>query len=181
PAGNHESILHKRVKRTLPSDFQLTEEWIQRLYEIARTDSNSRMARGVCGVCLLQAFQMMAELQEYHSQGPLSTGGYFFDTAPNTDPFISFRQRYAYLNLIIENLPIMFNVDLIGLRLLVLATATYILPQYQWILSREFGTRSEIRSHIRSLINSPPGSVWLAVMIQMRPDRTPAGARRSNT
>ncbi|MFE1941051.1 DUF1561 family protein, partial [Leptospira kirschneri] len=74
-AGNHESILHKRVKRTLPPDFQLTEAWIRRLYEIARTDSNSRMSRGVCGVCMLQALQMIAELQEYHSQGPLQSGG----------------------------------------------------------------------------------------------------------
>ncbi|EMJ92336.1 hypothetical protein LEP1GSC198_0030 [Leptospira kirschneri str. JB] len=29
---------------------------------------------------------MLAELQEYHSQGPLQSGGYFFDTAPDTNP-----------------------------------------------------------------------------------------------
>ncbi|WP_078131762.1 DUF1561 domain-containing protein [Leptospira kirschneri] len=175
PAGNHKSILHKRVKRTLPPDFQLTEAWIQRLYAIAISASPTAQRSGICGVCLLQAFQMMAELQEYHSQGPLSAGGYFFDTAPNTDPFISFRQRYAYLNLIIENLPIMFNVDLIGLRLLVLATATYMLPQYEWIVSPEMNTRPEMITHINTLINSPPGSFWLAIMERQRPDGTIVG------
>ncbi|EKR25721.1 PF07598 family protein [Leptospira interrogans serovar Bataviae str. L1111] len=175
PAGNKENILHRRVKRTLPPDFQLTEEWIQRLYAIATSASPTAQRSGVCGVCLLQTFQMLAELQEYHSQGPLSAGGYFFDTAPNTDPFISFRQRYPDLNLIIENLPIMFNVDLIGLRLLVLATAAYMLPQYEWIVSPEIETRPEMITHINSLINSPPGSFWLAMMDRQRPDGTIVG------
>ncbi|MGE8725703.1 DUF1561 domain-containing protein [Leptospira interrogans] len=175
PAGNHGSIIHRRVKRTLPPDFQLTEEWIQRLYAIATSASPTAQRSGICGVCLLQSFQMLAELQEYHSQGPLSAGGYFFDTAPNTDPFISFRQRYPDLNLIIENLPIMFNVDLIGLRLLVLATATYMLPQYEWIVSPEIETRPEMITHINSLINSPPGSFWLAMMDRQRPDGTIVG------
>ncbi|WP_000374996.1 DUF1561 family protein, partial [Leptospira interrogans] len=150
-------------------------EWIQRLYAIATSASPTAQRSGICGVCLLQSFQMLAELQEYHSQGPLSAGGYFFDTAPNTDPFISFRQRYPDLNLIIENLPIMFNVDLIGLRLLVLATATYMLPQYEWIVSPEIETRPEMITHINSLINSPPGSFWLAMMDRQRPDGTIVG------
>ncbi|EKO61001.1 PF07598 family protein [Leptospira kirschneri str. H2] len=175
PAGNHESILHKRVKRTLPPDFQLTEEWIQRLYEITRSTTDPGTIRGICGMCLIQSFQMMAELQEYHSQGPLQSGGYFFDTAPNTDPFISFRQRYPLLDILLADVPTVYGPVDDSSRMLTYVSAQNILPQYQWILSREFGTRSEIRSHIRSLINSPPGSVWLAVMIQMRPDRTPAG------
>ncbi|EKR10425.1 PF07598 family protein [Leptospira kirschneri serovar Valbuzzi str. 200702274] len=175
PAGNHESILHKRVKRTLPPDFQLTEEWIQRLYEITRSTTDPGTIRGICGICLIQSFQMMAELQEYHSQGPLSAGGYFFDTAPNTDPFISFRQRYPLLDMLLADVPTVYGPVDDSSRMLTYVSAQNILPQYQWILSGEFGTQSEIRSHIRSLINSPPGSVWLAVMIQMRPDRTPAG------
>ncbi|MBE8310276.1 DUF1561 family protein, partial [Leptospira borgpetersenii] len=64
PAGKRENIVHRRVKRELPPDFQLTEAWIRRLYEIARTDPSSRTSRGVCGVCMLQALQMIAELQE---------------------------------------------------------------------------------------------------------------------
>ncbi|EKO15088.1 DUF1561 domain-containing protein [Leptospira kirschneri] len=173
--GNQASATHKRVLRTLPPDFQLTEAWIRRLYEINRSTTNPGTIRGICGICLIQSFQMMAELQEYHSQGPLQSGGYFFDTAPNTDPFISFRQRYPLLDMLLADVPTVYGPVDDSSRMLTYVSAQNILPQYQWILSREFGTRSEIRSHITSLINSPPGSVWLAVVIQMRPDRTPAG------
>ncbi|WP_138995863.1 DUF1561 family protein, partial [Leptospira borgpetersenii] len=69
------------VKRTLPPNFQLSDDWIRRLYEIAVSTIDTARPSGVCGVCLLQSFQMLAELQEYHSQGPLQSGGYFFDTA----------------------------------------------------------------------------------------------------
>ncbi|WP_000533978.1 DUF1561 family protein, partial [Leptospira interrogans] len=80
-----------RIKRTLPPDFQLTEEWLRRLYDIATSASLTEgQIHGICGVCLLQTFQMLAELQEYHSHGPLQGGGYFFNTAPDTDPFDSF-------------------------------------------------------------------------------------------
>ncbi|WP_426580429.1 DUF1561 domain-containing protein [Leptospira interrogans serovar Szwajizak] len=175
PAGNKESIVHKRAKRTLPPDFQLTEAWIQRLYDITRSTTDPGTIHGICGICLIQSFQMMAELQEYHSRGPLTSGGYFFDTAPNTDPFISFRQRYPLLDMLLSDIPTVYGSIDDSSRVLTYVSAQTILPQYQWILSHEFSTQSEIRSHIRSLINSLPGSIWLAVMIQMRPDRTPAG------
>ncbi|UOG49613.1 DUF1561 domain-containing protein [Leptospira noguchii] len=175
PAGNQESLKHKRVKRTLPSDFQLSEDWIQRLYEITRSTAEPGTILGICGTCLLQSFQMLAELQEYHSQGPLQSGGYFFDTAPDTDPFDSFRQRYPLFYTLLRDVPTVYGSADDSSRMLTYISARTILPQYRWILSSEFGTQSEIRSHVRSLINSSPGSVWLAVMIQMRPDRTPAG------
>ncbi|NUL43556.1 DUF1561 family protein, partial [Leptospira interrogans serovar Copenhageni] len=38
-----------------------------------------------------------------------------------------------------------------------------------------FTTRSEILSHITSLIDSPAGSIWLALMRRQRPDGTIAG------
>ncbi|MFE1941053.1 DUF1561 family protein, partial [Leptospira kirschneri] len=65
PAGKKEHY-NIRVKRTLPSDFQLTEEWIKRLYDIAISTVTDAEASGICGVCLLHTFQMLAELQEYH-------------------------------------------------------------------------------------------------------------------
>ncbi|MGE8767205.1 DUF1561 family protein, partial [Leptospira interrogans] len=68
PAGkkeNHNII----VKRTLPPGFQLTEEWIRRLYDITNStlSAGEVQIHGICGVCLLHTFQMLAELQEYHS------------------------------------------------------------------------------------------------------------------
>ncbi|EJO70010.1 PF07598 family protein [Leptospira kirschneri serovar Grippotyphosa str. RM52] len=175
PAGNHESILHKRVKRTLPPDFQLTEAWIRRLYEIARTDSNSRMSRGVCGVCMLQALQMIAELQEYHSQGPLQSGGYFFNTAPNTNPFISFGQRHPDLDRLLVDIYRVFERFFDTNYTLGYLSAMNLLPQYEWGRTREFTTMSEIRSHIRALIASPPGNIWLLLMTMVHSDGTRGG------
>uniref|UniRef100_UPI00051A639D DUF1561 family protein n=1 Tax=Leptospira interrogans TaxID=173 RepID=UPI00051A639D len=172
PAGKHGSIIHRRVKRTLPPDFQLTEEWIQRLYAIARSTTRQTQHSGICGVCLLQTFQMLAELQEYHSQRPLSAGGYFFDTAPNADPFISFRQRYPLLDNTLSDAINIFGPSYNTTWLLTLAYAITMLPQYEWTLSNTFNTRPEILSYISSLINSPPGSIWLAILRWRRPDGT---------
>ncbi|WP_139357215.1 DUF1561 family protein, partial [Leptospira alexanderi] len=174
PAGNKEGLAHKRVKRTLPPDFQLSDDWIRRLYQIAASSSSttSGQARGICGVCLLHGFQILAELQEYHSQGPLRSGGYFFDTVPNRNPFISFEQRYPLLNMLLTDVPEVYDPVSYSNRRLALASARTMLPQYNWIPSREFATRFEIMDHIRSLINSPPGSIWLGVFRQLRPDRT---------
>ncbi|EMG13522.1 hypothetical protein LEP1GSC151_0207 [Leptospira interrogans serovar Grippotyphosa str. LT2186] len=55
PAGKRENIVHRRVKRELPPDFQLTEAWIRRLYEIATSvsaESETRVS-GICGPCAL--------------------------------------------------------------------------------------------------------------------------------
>ncbi|WP_235596133.1 DUF1561 family protein, partial [Leptospira weilii] len=174
PAGNKESLAYKRVKRTLPPDFQLTDDWIRRLYQIAASSSptSSGQARGVCGVCLLHGFQMLAELQEYHSQGPLRSGGYFFDTVYYRNPFVSFEQRYPLLNMLLTDVPQVYDPVNYSNRRLALASARTMLPQYNWVPSREFATRSEIISHINSLINSPPGSIWLGVFSQLRPDGT---------
>ncbi|EMN04772.1 PF07598 family protein [Leptospira kirschneri serovar Bim str. 1051] len=176
PAGKKEHY-NIRVKRTLPSDFQLTEEWIKRLYDIAISTVTDAEASGICGVCLLHTFQMLAELQEYHSREPLTSGGYFFDTAPNRDPFISFRQRYPELDGSLAYIPRVYNSDNPDTRprLLTLISAMNMMPLYDWTPSREFTTRLEMLSHITSLISSSPGSIWLALMRRQRPDGTIAG------
>ena len=51
---------------------------------------------GDCGVCLLNSYQMIAELTEY-TYAPLELGGFFFDTLYGHNPFISFRNRYPLL------------------------------------------------------------------------------------
>ncbi|WP_426580410.1 DUF1561 domain-containing protein [Leptospira interrogans serovar Szwajizak] len=171
PAGKKENH-NIRIKRTLPSDFQLTEEWIQRLYDIAISTIIDAQVSGICGVCLLQTFQMLAELQEYHSHGPLQSGGYFFDTAPNTDPFISFRQRYPLLDTMLTDAATAYGPDYNTTRLLTLVSAMSMMPQYEWTPSIEFTTRSDMHSHIRSLIDSPPGSIWLGLIQRRESDET---------
>ncbi|EKO16473.1 DUF1561 family protein, partial [Leptospira kirschneri] len=179
PAGKRESLVHTRVKRNLPFDFQLTDAWIRRLYNIARSNSDESATRtsGTCGTCMLQALQMIAELQEYHSRGPFQTGGYFFDTAPNRDPFISFGQRYPELERILADIPKkyshypLYNTQ----RFLAYASTDTMLPQYFWFTSSEFTNRAEILSHIDSLINSSPGNIWLAVLTWQNSDGTIVG------
>ncbi|EJP16338.1 DUF1561 domain-containing protein [Leptospira interrogans] len=177
PAGNHVSLGHKRIVRTLPPDFQLSEAWIRRLYQIAISTVDTTQGSGICGICTLQAFQMVAELQEYHSQEPLQSGGYFFDTAPNTDPFISFRQRYPFLDRLLTDIPRAYSsINVVPAdnrnRLVTFASARTILPQYNWAISAEFTTRSEILSHVSSLIDSSHGSLWIAILGRRRPDGT---------
>ncbi|MFA4795050.1 DUF1561 domain-containing protein [Leptospira kirschneri] len=177
PAGNHVSLEHKRIVRTLPPDFQLSEAWIRRLHQIAISTVNTTQGSGICGICTLQAFQMLAELQEYHSQEPLQSGGYFFDTAPNTDPFISFRQRYPFLDRLLTDIPRTYNsINVVPAynrnRLVTFASARTILPRYNWAISAEFTTRSEILSHVSSLIDSSHGSLWIAILGRRRPDGT---------
>ncbi|AXR66962.1 DUF1561 domain-containing protein [Leptospira mayottensis] len=179
PAGNKKNDAYKRVKRNLSSDFQLTDDWVRRLYDIARS-ATYESARpgyrpqqiGVCGVCLIHSFQMLAELQEYHSQRPLQSGGYFFDTAPDRDPFISFSRRYRELYRLLTNVPVTYSNR--G-RVLAFASTTIMMPQYEWESSSPITTRPEMLSHIRSLINSPPGSIWLALMRRRRANGTVSG------
>ncbi|WP_036043647.1 DUF1561 family protein, partial [Leptospira alstonii] len=180
PAGSKESHAYKREKRTLPPDFQLSDAWIRRLYAIATSvsaQSSTTTSRGICGACALHSFQMIAELQEYHSQGPLQSGGYFFDTAPDTDPFISFGQRYPNLERLLEDVPKKYAPYPLYFtqRFLSFASISTMLPQYLWSTSNEFTTRADILSHISSLVNSPPGSIWLGVVTRQFPNGTTDG------
>ncbi|OMI11739.1 hypothetical protein BUQ74_21210, partial [Leptospira weilii serovar Heyan] len=76
------------------------------------------------------------------------------------------------LNMLLTDVPQVYDPVNYSNRRLALASARTMLPQYNWVPSREFATRPEIISHINSLINSPPGSIWLGVFSQLRPDGT---------
>ncbi|MFA4796646.1 DUF1561 family protein, partial [Leptospira kirschneri] len=165
PAGNKESLVHKRVVRTLPPNFQLTEEWIRRLYAIATSNTPPVSVEAICRNCMFHSMQMLAELQEYHSQGPLQSGGYFFDTAPNTDPFISFRQRYPELSALINDIPEGYGRITSSNRIRAYGYVRSMLPQYLWNLSNEFTTPTEIRSQVNWLFRNPAGSIWLTMVL----------------
>ncbi|EMI72650.1 DUF1561 family protein, partial [Leptospira noguchii] len=165
PAGNQESLGHKRVKRTLPPDFQLTEAWIRRLYNIATSNTQPVSVEEISSTCFLHSFQMLAELQEYHSQGPLQSGGYFFDTTPDTDPFVSFRLRYPELNILITGIPEIYGRITSSTRIHTYGFARAMLPQYLWNLSNELTTPTEIRSHVNGLFSNSAGSIWLAIAL----------------
>ncbi|PAF52243.1 hypothetical protein BKH44_03840 [Helicobacter sp. 13S00477-4] len=120
---------------------------------------------------------MIAELQEYYSSTPLQSGGYFFDTAPNTNPFISFRQRFPSLDSIMTNAPQWYGVPLnpsdtsfmIATRV-AFSTTQSILPNFTWSLSAPSTNRSDILAAIRTLLDQRPGTIWIGLMTYTHPD-----------
>lgn len=159
----------------LPSDFTLSDAWINRLYAIDYTSDSGPSLSGVCGTCLLQAYQIIAELLQDPTTPP-SSGGYFFDTASRADPFISFRARnsflYATLNDILGyyNYPVANRSDNF-VRVMDRAAASNIsmLPQYNWIRLGESTNPTGINNLLQRMVDSPAGSVFLVIMEQYNP------------
>ncbi|MCZ2329021.1 DUF1561 family protein, partial [Bartonella sp. F02] len=152
-------------------------EWRKRLYAIAVSTDSTTISAGICGTCLLQAYQMIAELQEYYPSSPLASGGYFFDTQPNRDPMISFGQRYSDLYTFMLNATALYGAPLtpvetddeINLRI-ALAVTQAVLPRFTWNASRVLTHRGEILAAIRNFFRAPVGSVWIAFLTYTFPD-----------
>ncbi|AGF74292.1 hypothetical protein BAnh1_04110 [Bartonella australis AUST/NH1] len=171
--GNKQNISEskRRVKRSLPPNFQFNEAWRKRLYAIATSTSDVTASVGICGTCLLQTYQMIAELQENFSGPPRSSGGYFFDTAPSTDPMISLRERFASIHNVMQNAPQFYGVplsptetsDMIAARI-ASSTTQSVLPRFSWMLSNLATDRSAILDSIRRLLDAPPGTIWIGLV-----------------
>ncbi|PAF53573.1 hypothetical protein BKH42_05165 [Helicobacter sp. 13S00482-2] len=168
--GGKKNLLEKKIKRSLPPSFVLNDAWIKRLWEIATSADGSEEAIFICGFCLLHSYQMIAELQEYHIQGPLGAGGYFFDTAQDVNAFISFSNRFPLLR---ERLEALFHIEEMPLlpgesrqtrtRRLAWMASTLMLPQYNWSPSSIRTTDQEIRNLIQELFDAPIGTLWLGL------------------
>ncbi|KEG16546.1 DUF1561 family protein [Bartonella bacilliformis] len=174
------STAKTRTKRSLPPDFQLTEQWMRRLWDIARSNiPGSSPKISFCGVCMLHTMQMLAELQEDYISGSRQTGGYFFNTRPGVDPFISFRNRFPVLT---ERLEATISYNTVPWRAnenvftrtsrVSRAIALILLPRYDWRPSNLATTEDEIRSELRKLLRFPPGTLWYVVIIRSNRDRT---------
>lgn len=158
---------HKRAARSLPPSFRLNEEWIKRFYQIGAT-SDGRVERiGVCGVCLLQSFQIIAELESFHSTHALSSGGYFFDTAPHTSPFTSFRARYpalaARLGELVVTRPALEDRESYHLSIMrnFEAMAQTMLPGFVWRASTLNEAPEAREQMLQTMLNAPLGSLWI--------------------
>ncbi|AGF74153.1 hypothetical protein BAnh1_02700 [Bartonella australis AUST/NH1] len=167
----------KRVKWTLPPDFELTEEWKRRLYAIATSTDGSWVLVGMCGTCFLQTLQMIAELQEGYPGSPRTSGGYFFDTAPDTNPFISLRRRSRQLyrelqlSVIVDGVLLTQADDLVTALARSAATVTQAaLPNFTWSLSAIAIGQTAIHSAIRGLLRAPAGTIWVALAFYTLPD-----------
>ena len=163
----------------LPRDFDLSA-WEQRLLQIINTTSRSSDAtiQGICGVCLLQAYQIIAEFMRYHNSPPTS-GGYFFDTAPNTDPFVSFRQRHSILHDTLADIEEYYEIStraaasvFINSMNTAMASSISMLPQHDWILFGASADSQGVENLMQRAFNeSSTGSLYLAFILRFLPER----------
>ena len=155
----------------LPQGFSLTEAWINRLLAITSTKDNTDFTQGVCGVCLLQSFQMLAELLE-NPQMPRTSGGYFFDTQAGANPFISFAARNSLLYQTLDDLVEWFPSYSAGEvatqqeifefnNNLALMSAVALLPQYDWRIVATSQEANDVARVVSALFNAPQGSAFL--------------------
>lgn len=178
---NEESKAKARTLRSLPPTFQITEDWIRRFWEISTTaQSGTRPLIGLCGPCLLHSYQIVAELHQNYIRGPIHSGGYFFDTAPNTDAIASFRRRFPILaerlqqTMAFDNRPLRadesYTTRSVRIRY---AMALTMFPDFHITTSRHETDERAIRNEIDEMFRSPVGTIWIVSFFI----RTPAGLR----
>lgn len=175
PAPGYESsIISHRTKRTLPQQFSLTQEWIDRLYSIATTSNvEERGLIGICGVCLLHSYSMIAEMQEYAFGSPPSNRGYFFDIAFHQNPFNSFSSRFPLLAQRLQDSMQFFDLPYLQgenrlrrYRRSLYAMSLAMLPQYQWYIQNFSDDISTIRDMISNLLTYQNGSLFMYVVVR---------------
>ena len=155
----------------LPQDFALNDAWRARLLAIISTKDGSDFTQGVCGVCLLQSFQILAELLE-NPFSPRTSGGYFFDTQAGANPFVSFAARNSLLYQTLDDLVEWFPSYSAGEvatqqeifefnNNLALMSAVALLPQYEWRIVATSQGAGDVGRVVNALFNAPQGSAFL--------------------
>ncbi|EYS92513.1 hypothetical protein X471_00001 [Bartonella bacilliformis str. Heidi Mejia] len=173
--GTKENVAKIRVKRSLPHDFHFTDQWKKRLWQIAVSSTPMGLETiGLCGPCMVQTMQILAELQERHQREPFQNGeGYFFNTQEGVDPFISLRTRFPDLTRRLETTrinhdrPYHVGEDFVTrMSRLARAMALMMLPQYEWRPLTLARTHEEMISRIRDILRAPAGTTWFSVAIR---------------
>lgn len=161
----------------LPSYFSLNEAWIARLWHINISADTSRASSGVCGICLLQAYQAIAELLETHAH-PRGSGGYFFDTGAGVNPFASFYARNSLLHDTLQDILGYYDSPASNHRELfyrgtsrALASSISMLPQYEWSVLGQSVEESGIHALAQRVLERPVGSVFLFAMVRLNAGR----------
>lgn len=155
----------------LPYNFILSDSWRARLLAIINTNDGGDTTAGVCGVCLLQSFQIIAELLE-NPLVPRTYGGYFFDTQYGANPFISFESRNSLLYQTLDDIVDWFPQYMEGESAtqqeifiynnnLALMSAIALLPQYNWRVFATSQGQGDVWRVVDSLFGAPVGSAFL--------------------
>ena len=158
----------------LPYHFSLNDAWRARLLAIINTNDGSATSAGVCGVCLLHSFQIIAELLE-NPRVPRTSGGYFFDTQAGTNPFISFQARNSLLYHTLDDIVSWFphyaqsptispQEEFIYNNNLALMSATALLAQHNWRIATRAHNPSDIPRVINTIFNAPRGSAFILLL-----------------
>ncbi|MCI5786641.1 DUF1561 family protein [Helicobacter trogontum] len=128
---------------------------------------------GICGVCLLQSYQMIAEMQEYPFGSPPSNRGYFFDIAFHQNPFNSFSSRFPLLAQRLQDSMRFFDLPylqgenrLSRYRRSLYAMSLAMLPQYQWYIVNFTDERDSMRNMIHSLFSYQHGALFMYVVVR---------------
>lgn len=115
---------------------------------------------------------------QYHNSPPTS-GGYFFDTAPNTDPFVSFRQRHSILHDTLADIEEYYEITtraassvFINSMNTAMASSISMLPQYNWHLTGASADTQGITDLMqRAFDESSTGSLYLVFLLRFLPER----------
>ncbi len=158
----------------LSYDFSLNDAWRTRLLAIINTNDGSATSSGVCGVCLLQSFQIIAELLE-NPHTPRVSGGYFYDTQMGANPFVSFESRNSLLYHTLDDIVRWFpsyaqsptispNEEFDYNNNLALMSAIALLPQHNWRITTRAQNPSDIPRVINTIFNSQRGSAFVLLL-----------------
>ncbi|MDU7692754.1 MAG: DUF1561 family protein [Helicobacter sp.] len=160
----------------LPPSFNLTPEWINRLYQVAITAPSGPSTIGVCGTCLLHSFEMVAEMMRNQFSTPPAGRGVFFDLSRGSDPATSLRARYPLLAQRLEGTRTFANrqysadEDLATRsRRLLYNIATMMLPEYDWHMYDLINTDTGLDSLVTRMLRAPTGTLWVAAMNRTLP------------
>lgn len=157
-------------------DFNL-EAWVSRLAQIASSTDGSLFHQGVCGTCLLHSYEIAAEILFYGNTPP-TQGGYFFDTAPNVNPFLSFRARHSLLYDTLDDIAeyYVLPADDVSQRFansvrLSYASAISLLPQFDWRFVGYGVEPDDVARLLESVLASRVGTLYVVSMIYYQADR----------
>lgn len=157
-------------------DFNI-EAWLSRLAQIASSTDGSLFHQGVCGTCLLHSYEIAAEILFYGNTPP-TQGGYFFDTAPNVNPFLSFRARHSLLYDTLDDIAeyYVLPADDVSQRFansvrLSYASAISLLPQFDWRFVGYGVEPDEVGRLLEGVLASRVGTLYVVSMIHYQAGR----------
>lgn len=157
-------------------DFDV-EVWLSRLAQIASSTDGSSFYQGVCGTCLLHSYEIVAEILFYGNTPP-TQGGYFFDTAPNVNPFLSFRERHSLLYDTLDDIAeyYVLPAEEVSERFansvrLSYASAISLLPQFDWRFVGYGVEPDEVGMLLEGVLASRVGTLYVVSMIHYQAGR----------